>query len=111
MKLKLFAVAAVVVEKDLEIPCLGVVRATVKSVVEPFGYREEIRPSLHDLPTRFQSQLAHQRKQPGQKFGDTAAHSGRIHHLNAGALQRLGERAQFFYLRRSQQGNVLVQGS
>ena len=81
----------------------------MQRVVEGLGHLEEIVPAGHDLPANVESQLGKDGDQAVKDFGDAAAHGGRIHHLDAAALQALGERAEFVDLRQAEDRCVVVE--
>src|SRR5207249_3038520 len=70
---------------------------------------EKIAPAGHDLPANGQTEFGKDGDQAVEDFGDAAAHGSRIHHLDAAALQALGERAEFVDLRQALDRRVIVE--
>src|ERR1700680_2356561 len=92
----------VVGEIDIEVFRPGSVMLAMKRVVKGLGDLEKIVATGHDIPTNGQIKLFREGHQAIQDFRDAAADRSGVDHLNGALVKRLGERAKFGDLRRTE---------
>ena len=99
----------VVGAEDFEVARLRMIGSAVQGVVESLGDFEEIFAAGHDFPANVDAELFRQRNEAIQDFGDTSADGSGIDHHHRAPGERLGQRAEFGYFARADDGRIVIQ--